>query len=362
MSSTYKKMKNSLSYKHIFVIASIAFSFSLLLHNPLSTTKIYDDISYFWTERPEIHGYEIPYVNYNLEYPVISGLVLYLSSQWHDIFGYYVTFSLITLSFVVISTFIVDKILLISGQPRNRAIYYIILTPVFVIYSVYSFDWIGIGFLLLSIYFCHKKNIQLSGAFMGLAIATRIIPIICIPFIVREFKSWKEKISFLAITAIAWLVPNIYFILQNYDGFLYTYIFQNSWHVEDSWLIVFGLDFPEKQYVSLGLFIPLLVLIYFRRRLNIWESCFLAILAFVITSYKFPPQYMILLLPFFALVRTNYPLFIVSIILDASIILLLPTFQSLGLASWYISSPIQWIAILRQVILATIFFHCSQIK
>lgn len=344
-----------LKHKHVLIITGITFSLSFLLHYPLPTPKIFSDVVFFWTTRPEIHGYLVPYIDYNLEYPSISGLVLYLSSQWHNIFGYYLTMSLITLVFVVISIYIVNKILLISNQSRNRINYYVILTPVFVVYSIYSFDWIGIGLLLLSIYYCHKKKTHLSGLFLGLSIATRIIPIVCIPFILREFKTWKEKTLFLTTTFLVWLVPHIYFILKNFSGFLYTYTFQSSWHVEDSWLLIFGVDFPGKQYVSLGLLVSLLVLIYFRRKLNIWESCFLALLAFVLTSYKFPPQYMILLLPFFALVRTNYVLFIVACILDTSIIAFLSPLQSIGWASWDIASPIQWIAILRQIILIPIF-------
>jgi hypothetical protein len=344
-----------LRYKHILIITGITFLFSFLLHYPLPVPKIFSDIIFFWTTRPDVHGYLVPYIDYNLEYPAISGLVLYLSSKWHNIFGYYITMSLITLVFVAISIYIVNKVLLISNQSRNRINYYIILTPVFVVYSIYSFDWIGTGLLLLSIYCCHKKKAHLSGLFLGLSIATRIIPIVCMPFILREFKSWKEKTLFLTTVFLAWLVPHIYFILKNFNGFLYTYTFQSSWHVEDSWLLIFGLDFPGKQYVSLGLLVPLLVLIYFRRKLNIWESCFLALLAFVLTSYKFPPQYMILLLPFFALVRTNYALFIAASILDISIIAFLSPLQSMGWASWYITSPIQWMAILRQMILIPLF-------
>ncbi len=336
-------------------ITGITFFISFLLHYPFSLPKVYSDIVFFWVSRPEIHGYLIPYADFNLEYPSIAGLVLYFSSQWHNILGYYVTLSLITLGFVLVTVYILKKVLSNSNQSRNKITYYVIVSPVFVVYSIYSFDWIGIGLLMLSIYYSTKQRAQISGMFMGLAIASRIIPAVCMPFILKEFRSRKGKISFLAISFLAWVVPNIYFILKNVNGFLYTYSFQGSWHVEDSWLGIFGVEFPGKQYVSLGLLVPLLVLIYYRKRFNIWEACFLALLAFVLTSYKFPPQYMILLLPFFALVRTNYFLFIGASILDALIILLLPSFQSLGLASWDITSPIQWIAIARQIILIPIF-------
>lgn len=344
-----------LSFKHVIIIAVITFLLSFLLHYPLLPSKVYDDVSYFWTSRPEIHGYQVPYTDYNLEYPAISGLVLYLSAQWHNILGYYITISLITLGFVLVSVCVLDKILLITNQPRNKIIYYVILTPVFVVYSIYSFDWIGIGLLLLSIYCCQKNKAYISGGFMGLAIATRIIPIVCVPFILREFKSWKQKAGFLCVAFLAWLGPNIYFMLKNFGGFLYSYAFQNSWHAEDSWLVIFGTEFPERQYVSLGLLAALLAIIYSKKRFNVWQACFLALLAFVLTSYKFPPQYMILLLPFFALVQTRYLLFIVASTLDALIILLLPAFQGAGLASWDISSPVQWIAIARQVILVPVF-------
>ena len=241
------------------MIAGISFSLSFLLHYPLPVPKIYSDILFFWISRPEIHGYLIPYIDFNLEYPSIAGLVLYFSSQWHNIFVYYVILSLITFGFVLTVIYILNKVILNSNESKNKINYYIILSPVFVVYSIYKcFDWMGIGFLILSIYFCNKQKTHFSGMFMGFSIATRIIPIVCIPFILRQFKSWKEKTLFLAITFLAWLAPNAYFILKNIDGFLYTYSFQSAWHVEDSGLLFSVLNFQVDNMCRLDCLSPCL--------------------------------------------------------------------------------------------------------
>ena len=75
----------------------------------------------------------------------------------------------------------------------------------------------------------------------------------------------------------------------------------------------------------------------------------------MLTSFKFPPQYMILLLPFFAINRINYTLFMAANMLNVLIILwwFTPAFN-LG-NPLLVSSPVQWAAIARQIVLIPIF-------
>jgi hypothetical protein len=80
-------------------------------------------------------------------------------------------------------------------------------------------------------------------------------------------------------------------------------------------------------------------------------------IAFMLTTYKFPPQYMIMLNPLFGLNRTNYVLFMTANMLNVMIILLLftPTFSAGNFL--VITSPIQWIAIARQAVLIPLFIN-----
>ncbi|MGH9923535.1 MAG: hypothetical protein ACRD38_12360, partial [Nitrososphaerales archaeon] len=195
-----------------------------------------------------------------------------------------------------------------------------------------------------------------SGLFMGLSVAARIIPIVCLPFIIREFKTWKERGIFLAIAGLGWLAPNAYFMLVDFDGFLYPYQFQSQWGVEDSWMIIFG-QFPSfRQLLSIGLLLELIVLIFFwKRRFNAVEGSLLAMISFMLTTYKFPPQYMIMLNPLFGLNKTNYIIFMIANMLNVMMILWIftPAFNAGNFLQ--ITSPIQWLAIARQAVLIPLF-------
>ncbi len=345
----------SVAYKHIIIAAITFFLLSFWLHFPNLSPNNYSDVVSIWC-RDGVRDGMVPYVNYDLEYPVVTGLAVYISSLWHDLYAYYYTMNIIVFALILLSTIVLYKILKISNRPYQKINYYMIFTPTFIFFSIYSFDWIGISLLLFSMYFSYTHRAHLSGLFMGLAVAARIIPIVCLPFFLREFKSWRERIMLLVTAAAAWVAPNAYFMITNFKGFLYPYTFQGQWGVEDSWLLVFGQFFDGRQTLSLILLVSLLALIFFyHRRFSIKEASLLALLAFVLASFKFPPQYMILLLPFFVINRTNYTLFMTANMLNLLIILFWFT-PSLSLGSpLLISSPVQWVAIARQIILLVIF-------
>jgi len=347
--------KESIGYKHIVVVTIAFFLISFWLHYPNLVPNNYSDVVSIW-HRDGVRDGLLPYVDYDLEYPVLTGLAVYVSSLSHDLYAYYHTMNLIILALILLSTYVLYKILKSSGQPLHKINYYVIFTPTFVFFTIYSFDWIGVSLLLFSMYFSYTKKAHLSGLFMGLAVAARIIPIVCLPFILREFKTWRERIILLVIAGAAWLVPNAFFMIADFNGFLYPYTFQGQWGVEDSWFIVFGQFFDGRQNLSMILLVSLLALIlFYHKRFTVKEACLLALLAFMLTSFKFPPQYMILLLPFFAINRINYTLFMTANILNLLIILwwFTPTFN-LG-SPLLISSPVQWVAIARQIVLIPIF-------
>ena len=334
-------------------MAATFFLLSFWLHFPGMNPNVYSDIMDTLWQRI-LHGSGIvPYVSYKLEYPALSAVALYVSSLSRNMYGFYVSMSLILFACMLGALFVVHKTLRERRQPVQAIAYFIIFTPSFIYFSIYSFDWMGALFMVTSIYFAYKRRATESGLFIGLAVAARIIPIVCLPFLVLEFKAVRSRLLLIASAGISWLAVNLYFMASNFQGFLYPYVFQAGFGVEDSWL---GLAAPySKEFSVLFLGAAMGLIFYQRKRLNLFEKTLASMLAFVICSFKFPPQYMILLLPLFALTGLGYREFIVANILNIMLILwyFTPLF-SLG-SALTVASPVQWIAYARQLLLFVVF-------
>ena len=333
--------------------ASIFFTLSFFLHFPIKGLWLYSDIvnAIWYFSGASLGG--IPYIDYNLEYPALSGIVVYLCSLTRNLYLYYILFSLITYLCMLGSMILLRRMGRERGIKDYRLAILTVFTPSVLLFSIYSFDWLGVVFLLLSLYLFTKGYMKGSGFALGLAGAARLIPLLCLPFLLQHAKGWRRRWEILLSTILGWLIPNLYFILANFQGFLYTYTFQATWGVEDSWLIIF----PEQSHFITLILLPLalLAILSLKEKVGVIEKCWLGVMAFVLTSYKFPPQYMILLAPLFALAYNEYIPYILADLLNANIILwwFIPEFTLGNPLS--LKSPVQWIAILRQALIACIF-------
>lgn len=334
------------NFRQVAIAATAFFLVGFWIHYPNVLPSYYSDLIALWQEKAFSGG--IPYVNYELEYPALSGILIYVSSVWRNVLLYYDILGLVTYLCMILSLYLVYKMLCASNQSINKINYFIIFTPTFLFFSTYSFDWLGVSLLLLSIWFAYNKKRSYSGLFMGLSVAARIIPIICLPFILREFSAWRDRVIILYAAASTWLICNIFFIIANFKGFLYPYVFQATYSAEDSWLQLIPYN---TNIISLLLFALCMILVWYRRnQFSLLEISFLALLGFVLTSFKFPPQYMILLLPFFALNKTDYFLFMVADVLNVMIILWMYAYLGFNFGP-----KVQWVAIIRQVVLLPVF-------
>ncbi len=343
----------SQSFRPLALMATIFFFLSFWLHFPGMSPNVYSDIMDTLWQRILHSSGIMPYLSYKLEYPALSAMALYVSSLTRNMYAFYVSMSLILFACMLGALYVVHRSLRERRQPVQAISYFIIFTPSFIYFSIYSFDWMGAVFMVASIYFGYKRRAVDSGIFLGLATAARIIPIVCLPFLLLGFKERRSRLLLLASAGISWLAVNLYFMATNLQGFLYPYEFQAGFGVEDSWL---GLASPYSKELSL-LFLgaALGLILYQRKRFNLYEQTLLAMLAFVICSFKFPPQYMILLLPLFALTGVGYREFMVANILNVMLILWYFTpFFSLGNALT-VGSPVQWIAYTRQFLLFVVF-------
>jgi hypothetical protein len=334
-------------------IATIFFSISFLIHFPGMGGNVYSDLmDTLWQRILHADGI-IPYLDYKLEYPAISAIVLYVSSLANNMYAFYVSMAAILFASMMGTLYLVYRLLRQRGMPVQAAAYFIVFTPAFIYYSIYSFDWIACVFMVGSIYFAFNGRIMESGVFMGLAVAARVIPIVILPFLVLGVKKHKQRALLLACTGASWLAVNAYFMVTNFQGFLYPYQFQAGYSVEDSWLAVLS---PYSKEVSVLLFGAAMALILAkRRRFDIFQQSQLAVLAFMLTSFKFPPQYLVLLLPLFALTGTNYVEFLVANVLNVAFTLMYFTPLFAQGDPLLVTSPVQWVAYVRQLVLLVAF-------
>jgi hypothetical protein len=174
-----------------------------------------------------------------------------------------------------------------------------------------------------------------------------------LPILLLNISNKKKFVTFCFVTLLFWFIPNSYFMFKNFDGWLETYKYQYSWGIEHSFLIYL---FPriglESHYVSIIIF-TLFFLLFLKRKLhkNLIQGSFFMFLAFMLSSYKVPPQYMLMLLPFFVLSNISRPLFHAIDFSNALLILLFfSSYFSLGDAL-NPESPVQLINLLRQLLL-----------
>jgi uncharacterized membrane protein len=340
----------------ILLSATLFFLISFMLHHPDAAPSNYSDMINNY-KRAEVADQKIPYIDFNFEYPALSGILVYLASLTGSMNGYYYVISLFIYSSVLGSLLIVYNLLKEQKMNTNRMLLFCIATPSFIFFSIYTFDWISIFLGLLSIYLFMKKDLFKSAFSLGLATATRIIPIIFLPIFFFNMKSWKKRILFLIVVAVAWLIPNSYFMIKNFNGWFETYKFQYEWGIEQSFLIfLFPQIGMQSHYASILLMLGLLFLIIKKKLYkNVLVGCLAVTLAFMLSSYKVPPQYALMLLPFLTLLPiAEPPLFYTSELFNVLLILMFfsPIFS--GGDALVASSPVQWVNLIRQGIWAVL--------
>jgi hypothetical protein len=156
---------------------------------------------------------------------------------------------------------------------------------------------------------------------------------------------------FLSAVAVVWFIPNSYFMVKNFDGWFATYSFQYGWGIENSFLIFFFPQVgPESHYASI-LLMSIFTILILKMKLykNVLLGCLAFTLAFMISSYKVPPQYALMLLPLLTLMPVvELPLFYLSDFFNVMIILMLFSSFFAGENCFGAASPVQWVNVLRQ--------------
>jgi len=252
---------------------------------------------------------------------------------------------------LMVSTFILFKLLGVFGLPRWRALLFA-LSPSFLFFGYYNIDIVGVLFIVAALYFALRENWTISAVSLGLAVATKVFPFIYVPFVWLAQRDWRQRTRYALMAFLTWLAVNLPFIVNNLSDWLLFVKVQSEWGIEDSWMIfVMPRMSPFSHYLSYFL-LALGISHILRRRMALERAWFAATLIFMLSSFKFAPQYFLYILPFTVILGYTClePLFVADM-LNALIIVtwFTPWLNAGNPLEAY--SPTQWISLARELIL-----------
>lgn len=362
--ASLKDLLNDPQYTSVMLATGVFFLVSILIHFPLNNSpQFYSDfLGSFWGRttssglREVVVG--IPYVTYMFEYPPICGLILWLggwASQGNVYIFSTVEFGILLIVALFVSHFVYQFVGYL-GLNRNRQLLYSVFAPSLLIYGAYNFDIVQSLFVVMSLYFfIARKQMKLSALSLGLAVATKLSPLLLVPLFWQELRTRNERITYTAVAGGVVAALNVPFMILNFNTWLAGYTFLKNWGLEDSFLVwifnnqnSWGLA-KDISYALLG-GAALCIYIFFRAKPLLVRSL-LILGTFILFSYIATPQMNLDLLPLFALVpMVPLSLFYLYELADIGIIIF-----------WFASQPNnvtpsvpQTFALLRQIYLASI--------
>lgn len=269
----------------------------------------YSDIVPFYEEA--IAG--LPYIESQIEYPPLTGILIYICGRiGHSLNGYYLATGIFLTLCFAFTTIILYKMLKEYKLATNKLLIFWIFAPTTFIFLIYNWDIIAIMFTVLGLYYATKDKYMLSSLFFALGFCTKFYPIIyLLPLFLKkvELKRW---IKIGAIFAAIVLAINLPFMLMNFNGWLHFFSFNSvrEQNIDSIWQVIKGI-FPSLNVATINLVSAILFgasalfAAFKMRKESIIKVSFIITLLFLLFNKVFSPQYVLWLLPFFVLIGWN---------------------------------------------------------
>lgn len=378
----------------LLISVAVFFVIGVWEHLPYSGGHIYSDILSVYQNRfcsSGSCGLGLPYVNYFVEYPVLTGFFMYAmgmlghylqfpgTSFLDGYYTYSTIFLLIPTVLLVENLSTIMQIFGIAGS-NKRLLFFLVATPSFVFMLLLNWYVIGVSFavfglrkFLEGIRNGKSKSVQ-SGILMGISAGANLITAVpALGILVFGTSKLKERARFLvglfgAVLAVyapviilnsfphsylnsSGVVVNYPFIFPNLNVVTDFLRYEQNWYAEGSWMLGFITSTsPLRRYIFAGLFSTMAVIISLkghmwlkarsaneldRAKVVLMTSC-LYTFAFLFSSYVCTPQMNMLLLPFFVLLpgmTKRYSEFLAFEVVNALVIV------------WGFSSPLLFLGI-----------------
>jgi len=364
----------------------------------------YNQTLYILLVNGDVRYCPLPYIHYFLEYPPLVALIMLFSTcvSFSAVlphkYNYLIYSELISrvaqyhliMNTIVISVFALLMVIYLARLMRNLRLKYkayrLIILPIlpsFILYSIYNWDVIASSLYVMSLYYLCERRYLLSALLLSFSVLTKLLPL---PFLmvitVLAFKYdiltqlRRNLMKFLTVFSLPIFLSVIPILIISPITILDFFSYHGGWYCENCIYQVFIRDInsPMHRLTSLTLILVLLILLCLKARIVSFEDIAKLALIVAITvttlNYVFTPQMILLIAPLAVILldRTKLALYIASDIANSLIMLFffmdveirraLNTYLDLNLPvnfnPWSIDSPVQWLAITRNIILLII--------
>ena len=272
----------------------------------------YSDLPSLFGERGLIDN-KWPYASKTnaVEYPVITGLVMYATSfVAHSPISYFnINAIFLALLFIVV--------ILIARRIKPEFAYLIPLAPAMVASLYINWDLWAIATMMLAIYWFDRKQDIYSAIAIAISISTKFLPVFLlfpIAFILWRQNRIKELVKYIGTTAGIWIAINAPFALTTPTGWWRFYKLnmerQADWG--SLWLALdqLGINLANLNYLAIlllliGMTSVAIFLFELKHTPTLASVAFVVLAVVMISSKVYSPQYVLWLTPLAVIALTN---------------------------------------------------------
>ena len=267
----------------------------------------YSDIAPFFQKALEPG---LPYIDKLVEYPVITGMFIqamgFAGKTFH---GYYIGSAIVIILLTGASSYFLLK--MANQDTYGRVLYFWALAPSMFLFSVYNWDVLALFFVVLALYALRSERYYRASALLALGFSAKFYPIIyMLPLLILAPLTKRRKLVVVLAFLVVAAAVNVPFMIAYYPGWFYFFSFNATRmpNVDSVWNVL-GLMIPSLldvnaiNKISFVLFaLSSLWLCGILKKGEVEAGFFGVTLSFLLFIKVFSPQYLLWLLPFFALV------------------------------------------------------------
>lgn len=295
----------------------------------------YSDIPLLYRSRGLIDGYT-PYLEAGphpvLEYPVLTGLLMELERRIAVLLGAplgpgldsdqalvaadrFMAVNVIVLG-LLFGVVVAAQLGTVVGRPRDALM--VALSPCVMAAGLINWDLLAVALASLALLCWSRSRPGWAGALIGLATAAKLYPVLLLgPLVLLCWRAGRRREAATTVLAAlgAWALVNVPVMLLAFDGWRGFWAFNaergaefgSFWYV----LALAGYQIPALTTVSSVLLVVLcggigVLILFAPRRPRVGQVAYLVVLAFLLTSKVYSPQYVLWLLPLLVLARPRW--------------------------------------------------------